>query len=428
LNLDFVFWTAIASFGLSVFSAISAKSLTAFSRRELEDRCRRRNAAPRLSEVLRLHDEVALSAETLQVLSTVLFVWLAIGWFSKAVPVSEESATWVDVGQFCGLVLLVLLGGVWIPHGIAKLAAAGFVYHTWPFWRAAEPLLRPLIWGAEFWSIVLHRLAGRMPEVADEESFEDEIRTIVTEGHREGLLEEDAREMIEGVIELSDVSVSEVMTPRTDTVSLSASLSWEELLEFIVNSPHSRIPVHEKNRDDIIGVLHIKDLLQEIIRKGLDRTEPWANLAREPYFVPETKPIHRLLEEFQRTQNHLAVVLDEYGGVSGVVSMEDILEEIVGEIDDEYDQAMGEEIRIIADGVAEVLGRVHVDEVNEELGLNLPEEGDYDTIAGLVFSELGHVPVVGEELICGSSRITVLEATKRRILRLQIETEYADIG
>lgn len=368
---------------------------------------------------------MALAAETLWAISTVFFVWMGTYWLSQAIPPGEEPSMLARAGEFCGLVLIVLLGGVWLPYGIAELAAAGFVYHTWPVWRMAEPLLRPVVWGAEFWSTVFHRIAGRVQEVADEESFEDEIRTIVTEGHREGLLEEDAREMIEGVIELSDVIVSEIMTPRTDMVSLSASLSWKDLLEFIANSPHSRIPVHEKNRDDIIGVLHIKDLLQEIIRKGLARTEPWASLAREPYFVPETKPVHRLLEEFQRTQNHLAVVLDEYGGVSGVVSMEDILEEIVGEIDDEYDQALGEEIRILSDGVAEVLGRVHVDEVNEELGLNLPEDGDYDTIAGLVFSELGHVPVVGEELICGLSRITVLEVTKRRILRLQIETEYA---
>ena len=286
----------------------------------------------------------------------------------------------------------------------------------------------PLFGGAGFCSTFLHRVAGRTPEIADEESFEDEIRTIVTEGHREGLLEEDAREMIEGVIELSDVNVSEIMTPRTDMVSVPAALSWEELLQLIIKAGHSRIPVYERNRDDVTGVLHVKDLLHEVVEKGLSRTEPWAALAREPYFVPETKPVHRLLEEFQRTQNHLAVVLDEYGGVSGLVSMEDILEEIVGEIDDEYDQALGEEIRRLTDGVAEVLGRVHVDEVNEELGTNLPEDGDFDTIAGLVFSELGHVPVVGEELVFGSSRITVLEATKRRILRLQIETEFADVG
>ena len=351
MNSDIVFWTAIAGYAISVFSAISSKSLTSFSRRNLEERCRRSGATKLLGEVLRRHDDVALSAETLQTISTVLFLGLGILWFQGTMEVSWSAASLVSLGAFCALVLLILFGGVWLPHGLAELAAAEFVYFTWPFWRIADPLLRPFGWGARFCSTFLHRLVGRTPEVADEESFEDEIRTIVTEGHREGLLEEDAREMIEGVIELSDVNVSEIMTPRTDMVSVPVGLSWDELLQVIIKGGHSRIPVHDRNRDDVIGVLHVKDLLQEVVENGLKRTEAWGSLAREPYFIPETKPVHRLLEEFQRKQNHLAVVLDEYGGVSGLVSMEDILEEIVGEIDDEYDEALGEEIRILTDGL-----------------------------------------------------------------------------
>ncbi len=148
---------------------------------------------------------------------------------------------------------------------------------------------------------------------------------------------------------------------------------------------------------------------------------PWSPLLREPYFVPETKPVDVLLQEFQRTGNHMAVVLDEYGGVSGLVTLEDVLEEIVGEIIDESDPDLVDGIKTLGQGVAEVLGRVHIDEINERLETALPEDGDYDTIAGYAFSELGRIPAVGEQLTRENVRITVLEATRRRIERVRIE-------
>ena len=227
--------------------------------------------------------------------------------------------------------------------------------------------------------------------------------------------------MIEGVIELADADVSEIMTPRTDMVSIPKSLTWDELLEFIVHAAHSRIPVTDKSRDDIIGLLVTKDLLPELVRAPNEPRRPWTDLLREPFFVPETKPIDALLQEFQRTRSHMAIVLDEYGGVSGLVTMEDVLEEIVGEIVDEYDPDLIEGIRMLDEGLCEALGRVHIDEINERLDLHLSDEGDFDTIGGLVFSALGHVPAVGEELVQGNVRITVVEATRRRIERVRIE-------
>jgi CBS domain containing-hemolysin-like protein len=244
----------------------------------------------------------------------------------------------------------------------------------------------------------------------------------VTEGHREGLLEQDAREMIEGVIELSDVDCSEIMTPRTDMVSMPLSLSWQEALDFVVRVGHTRIPVYDKNRDDIVGILYAKDLLPLLARKTGETLPSWTSLLREPYFVPETKPVDQLLQEFQQTRNHMAVLLDEYGGVSGLVTMEDALEEIVGEIIDEYDKDLIDGIRVIDGRVAEALGKVHIDEINERLELGLPEDEDFDTVGGFVFTQLGHVPVVGEELVWKNVRLTVMEATRRRIERLRLET------
>ena len=253
--------------------------------------------------------------------------------------------------------LLLLAVEIWIPWAVARLWASPIVYHTWPLWQAAAVALWPLMLGARFVDTILHRLAGRVPEIPNEESFEDEIRTIVTEGHREGLLEEDARGMIEGIMELGDLDVSEIMTPRTDMVSIPVSLAWPEMLQFVINQGHTRIPVHDKNRDDIVGILHTKDLLPELAKGPAGSGQPWTALLREAYFVPETKPIDVLLQEFQRSRHHMAVVLDEYGGVSGLVTMEDVLEEIVGEIIDEYDKALVDGIKAIDERVFEVAGQ-----------------------------------------------------------------------
>jgi CBS domain containing-hemolysin-like protein len=416
-------WLALAGLLVTCLTAIGAKSLGKYSARQLEAICRRRKTPNRLGQVLRHDEQAALAAETLQMAAAALFVASGTFWlWSQASASPAEGIDWRSlltgaVGGALGLLAME----IWIPGAVARLWAAGFVYYTWPFWRVMVWLLLPLVAGGRFVDTVLHRLAGREPEEPDEESFEDEIRTIVTEGHREGLLEEDAREMIEGVIELGDVDVSEIMTPRTDMVSLPNSRTWDEMIQFAIQAEHTRIPVYSKTRDDIVGILHIKDLLPEMAKPPAQRVEPWSKLLREPHFVPESKPVDVLLQEFQRTRHHIAIVLDEYGGVAGLVSMEDVLEEIVGEIGDEYDEELVEGIKELEDGAFEALGRVHIDEINERLALDLPDDRDFDTIGGFVFSEFGHIPARGEQLVYHNARFTVVDATSRRIERLRIE-------
>lgn len=416
-----MFWFAVAAVFVTCFAAIGTRSLTGFSRHDLEEVCRRRGTPERLGEILRQHDRVALATETFQVLGTAVAVaatlcWTLLRFHNGILPQATQILTAIGL---CFLVLLVV--EIWIPWTVARLWAEPFLYYTWPLWQVARYLAAPFVLGARFIDTIFHRLANRTPEQPDEESFEDEIRTIVTEGHREGVIEEDARGMIEGVIELSDVVVSEIMTPRTDMVSMPRSLTWQEALDFAVKVGHTRIPVHEKTRDDIVGILYAKDLLPELAKSPDLPRVTWTSLLREPHFVPETKPVDVLLQEFQRDRTHMVVVLDEYGGVSGLVTMEDVLEEIVGEIVDEYDTDLVDGIRQLDDDSAEALGKVHIDEINERLELQLPEDGDFDTIAGYVFTELGHVPVEGEELTRQNVRITVMEATRRRIERVRIE-------
>jgi CBS domain containing-hemolysin-like protein len=416
-----MFWLALAGLLLTCLAAIGARSLAEFSPHELKEIGRRRHRPDRLGQILRRRDRVALAAETLQVVATAAFIGAGASWM-WATTHGQGSPGWPVVAFWLAAGAIALLAvEIWIPWSVVRLWAEPFLYHTWPLWLGVGFLLAPLVVLARFVDAMMHRLAGRTPEEPDEESFEEDIRTIVTEGHREGLLEEDAREMIEGVMELGDLDVSEIMTPRTEMVCMSRSLSWPDAVEFVVKAGHTRIPVIHKNLDDIVGILYAKDLLPELAKGPQEPRRPWTSLLRDPYFVPETKPIDLLLQEFQQTRNHIAVVLDEYGGVSGLVTMEDVLEEIVGEIVDEYDKDLVEGIRQLDDGLSEALGKVRIDEINDRLGLQLPDDDDFDTIGGFVFSRLGHIPEVGEELLTDNVRITVTEATPRRIERVRLE-------
>ena len=401
-------------------AAVEVRALADFSRSELEEICRRRKSPERLGHILRQQEEVVLTAETVQVLCSAAAVGLAMWLGLRALGESRLAPSYAVALALAG-VLVLLAANVWIPRAVAPLWAPQIVYACWPFWRAACYLASPLLAVAAFLHTMSGRLAGQSPERSEEESFGEEIRTIVTEGHREGLLEEDAREMIEGVIKLGEVRVSEIMTPRTDMVSLPLARTWDEVIEFAVNAEHTRIPVYNKTRDDIVGILFTKDLLAQLAREPAQRVQPWSKLLREPYFVPETKTVDVLLQEFQQTRQHMAVVLDEYGGVSGLVSMEDALEEIVGEIVDEYDDELVDGIRELGAGVVEARGRVRIDELNKRLGLQLPDEGDFDTIGGLVFSKLGHIPVVGEQLTYDKLHISVVESSSRSVERVRIE-------
>ena len=415
-----VLWIAAAALGINCLAAMSARALAEFSPAELEEICRKWNKPDRLGHVLRWREQVGLAMQSLRTLALAAAAATGgIALWQTSQPLRFAVGAWAP-WLLAGL-LLALAANLWLPWSLARLWSDPLLFFAWPVLWGVSFLLVPLALLAHVVDVALHRLAGRKLAVPDEESFEEDIRTIVSEGHREGLLEEDAREMIEGVIELGDADVSQIMTPRTDMLSIPASLSWEEMLDQVIDAGHTRIPVYGRNRDDILGILHTKDLLPELARGPGQRADHWTKLLRQPVFVPETKPIDALLQELQHGRNHMVVVLDEYGGVSGLVTMEDVLEEIVGEIVDEYDPAHVEGVRELGPGVCEAMGRVHIDEINERLGLGLPEDADYDTIGGFVFNELGHVPTAGEDLVWHNVRITVLDATRRRIERVRIE-------
>jgi len=230
-------------------------------------------------------------------------------------------------------------------------------------------------------------------------------------------LEEDQKQMIRGIVELSDTTVKEVMVPRTDTVFLSTDDSKEELLKKICESEHSRFPVYKDTVDNVIGILHVKDVLKILVN---DKPFDINALVRKPFFVPVSKHIDDLLRELRRKKVHIAVVVDEYGGVSGIVSMEDIIEEIIGDIQDEFDHETDDVVEL-GQGIWLCDARVNLGFLAEETGLSLPVD-DFDTLGGFVFDLFGKIPVKNEKIEYKDYDFIIQEMDGHKINSIKIVT------
>jgi len=231
-------------------------------------------------------------------------------------------------------------------------------------------------------------------------------------------LEEDQQEMIRGVVELSGTTVKEIMVPRTDTVFLSADASKEELLTCISESEHSRFPVYQDTVDQVIGILHVKDVLKALVN---DKPFNIKELVRKPFFVPVSKHIDDLLRELKRKKVHIAVVVDEYGGVSGIVSMEDIIEEIIGDIQDEFDHET-EDVVKLGEGLWLCDARVNLGLLAEETNLELPVN-DFDTLGGFVFDLFGKIPVKNEKISYKDYDFIIQEMDGQKINSIKVVTQ-----
>ena len=272
-------------------------------------------------------------------------------------------------------------------------------------------ILWPLVWPV----YMLERgLLARALSSADEDDSptpEDEIMTLVDQAE-EGELEEEEREIIRSVFEFGDTVVREIMTPRVNIEGLRAGSTVAECVGKVQRSSHSRFPVYEETIDNIAGVVHVKDLLR--LFAGGEEDRPVSDIVKKLSAVPETMPINDLLRQMREQHFHMALVVDEYGGTAGIVCMEDIIEELIGEIRDEYDLAE-KDILKCSDGTVLVKASLAVADLNEELGLNIPESDEYDSIGGYVLNELGSIPPAGTKVAAPGLEITVQNATPRRI-------------
>lgn len=248
---------------------------------------------------------------------------------------------------------------------------------------------------------------------------EEEIKSYINVGQAEGIIEEEEREMIHSIIEFGDTTAKEVMTPRTSTFMLDAESTIDEVWDEIIDSGYSRIPVYGEDLDEILGILYVKDLM--ILAKKGTTDIPLKNILRKAYFVPDTKSIVEILDEFRSKQVHMAIVLDEYGGTVGLLTIEDVIEEIIGEIKDEYDLHEEDEVEKISDSKYKVDARINIEDLNKELDLNIPESEDYESLGGYVLDILGRVAEVEDIVELDGLKMKVLEVDKMRVVKILIE-------
>ncbi len=409
---------------LVMLTAVAKTSLREFSRSHLEAVCRVRGRAELFGEILAGRERVQLAVAILHAATLVLTVAWWMNWFRS---VSSAWGGW-SIAAAIGVATIVLLfAAVVFPWGLGRVWGEAFLVRSWRVLAGLTLVLDPLLAVARVTDRLLHRVAGRPePPTGDTAALREEIRSVVDEGQRGGVLENAARTMIHQVMDLHDEDVAAVMTPRTDMVCIDADESLEAARQQLLAAGHTRVPVVGESIDDIVGILYAKDLLRHLQPDVDMGPSELREVVREPFYVPETTGIDTLLETLKREKVHLAIVLDEYGGVAGLVTLEDILEEIVGEIEDEYDEVPGELVRSIGPGVNEIDARAHIDDLNERFGYGIPEDDNYDTLGGFVISRFGRIPVKGEDLAWNQWRFSVDAADKRRVLLLRVEAEAVE--
>ena len=413
--MDDVGWSVLGIVlltGVSLFYSLNNFALRSFSFVKLQEAFKVVNKETRFD---------AFVEKTENFIVTCLFLGLIANIGIFVVLANLLTAQGVGfVAIFFIAVFIFIVFGFAVPYSWAKYTCENILVRTRTVLEISARLATPLLYLMDLHDAFVRRLAGvseTSPDQAQEKK-QEELLGIVEQGRMEGVVDKEELEMIENVLELSDTIAEEIMTPRTDIISLEVNTDLPTVLKTISAAGHSRIPVYERNVDNIIGLVYAKDLLSEI---GKDEEEfKLRDKIRKAYFVPETKPLRALLHEFQNQKLHIAVVLDEYGGTAGIVTIEDILEELVGEIVDEYEQTPPEAMDRIDESTVEIDARMYVDDLNDQFGLELPEDEDYDTVGGFVFSHLGYIPKTGESFEYDNMSFTVKAAEARRIKRLRI--------
>jgi CBS domain containing-hemolysin-like protein len=343
----------------------------------------------------------------------------------SAPPLADALQPWLGEASYpVSFVLVVFLAGIimlifaeLVPETIAVQYSERLALWLAPPLAVISVVAMPMVHLMVWLSNIISRLFGAEPRGDMPFVTEEEIKTLVDAGEEEGVIQEEEKEMIFSIFDLEDTLAREVMVPRIDVVALDVRTPMLEALDTIMNAGHSRIPVYEETIDNVQGVLYAKDLLP-YLREG--RTDvPLSSILRQAYFIPETKKASDLLPDLQQRRVHMAVVVDEYGGVAGLVTIEDLLEEIVGEIQDEYDT---EEpfVEFINENEYVFDARVDLDDLNRLMDVALPTD-DSDTLGGFIYAELGKVPAVGDQVVFDDMGFTVESVAGRRIKKVRVE-------
>jgi magnesium and cobalt exporter, CNNM family len=348
---------------------------------------------------------------------------LAIGALGEQVLARVFDPLFASVVAFALAFLIItflhVVVGELVPKGIALGYSDRVALAVSTPVRAFFVVFKPLIWVLQRSSEIALRALGLTPPGGELEVYsEAELKMLLSRSTEEGELEHQEQEMLYKVFDFADKEVSTVMVPRPEVVALSIEMPPEEALAAVIDSPYTRYPVYRDALDEIVGVLHVRDLFSALVDRGIAGVQ-LEQLLRPAHIVPETKDLAALLTEFRRTNQHMAIVVDEYGELEGIATLEDLLEEIVGEIEDEFDLP-DESVEQLPDGRMRIHGTFPIDDFNEQFGRALPIE-DYHTIGGFVFGLLGRAPEPGDEVEADGCRFKVLDVEGSRIERLEVE-------
>jgi putative hemolysin len=405
--------TLLATLSSLVFATLTY-SLRDLSRVRLAEALARRGRTELLDPTVARANELVLATAIARLLSNTLILLGVLYLFER---------TGFDTAARYGLAVLVggtlsLLFSVALPHALARYSGDSIVASCAGFLQAYRAVMMfvtvPMRWVDD-----LVRRAVGAPTDAGSEHIEQEILSAVEEGAAEGIVGDQEREMIESVIQFRDTTAGQIMTPRPEIVGLELGAGLGQVKRHIEESGHSRIPVYDRTLDHVVGVLYARDLLRHL-GEPPERFDLRSAL-RPPLYVPETKPLRDLLADFRSKKVHIAIVLDEYGGTAGLITIEDVLEELVGDISDEHEPLEPAMFRRLSELVAEADARIYVDELNRLMGLNLPEDAGYDTLGGFVSTTLGRIPAKDTTFDAEGAKFTVLDAEPQKVNRVRVE-------
>ena len=349
-----------------------------------------------------------------------------------AVSFSDDVGIWLDnvgipYGQEIAVMIVTLVlsfftlvFGELFPKRLAMLHADGMAMAVVKPILFISALFKPFVWMLSVTVTLFLKICRQRTDVTNVEYSEDDVVSMLEAGQESGELKEEGKKMITSIFAFDDLLAYEVMTPRTDVFSIDINAPTQEYIDELMELRYSRIPVYEDDSDNIIGILYIKDYLIKAREDGFDNVD-FRSILRKPYFVPETKNIDSLFFELQTTKQHIAILIDEYGGFSGIVTMEDIIEEVMGDIDDEYDEEEPE-IQKVSDDTYVVDGSMDLDDIDEEIGINL-ESDNSETIGGFIIDILGEIPDeddIGKEVEFENYRFRIDSIRDRRIEQITV--------
>ena len=398
----------------ALFFSILSFALRDFSKTRLSQSLHRLGRDNQLDRTLDYARDLIFVTATARLFCNIMVLICTLGLFHET-RFGLTLQYVLAVGVSGGLTLLI---SVAIP-----LAAARYAGETWialfiGLLHMMRIVMTPVTKISHWIDAGFRHAAGGSQET-NPQQIEDEILSVVEEGEKEGIVDVQEREMIESVIQFRDTTAGQIMSARPEMVAIQLPASLVKVKEIVEATGHSRIPVYERTLDQIVGILYARDLLQ-YLGQPPEKFDLRA-VIRPALYVPETKPLRDLLQDFRLQKVHLAIVLDEYGGTTGLVTIEDILEELVGDISDEHEPAEPALLTRLNDQSWDADARVYVDELNRTLGLNLPEDSGYDTLGGFITTTLGRIPMAGTTFEHAGVKYTIREAEPQKINRVRID-------